>query len=123
MASAPGLVAMYISVSFATFSIVVRPSFHAASVAPAGLLAAVKKVGTNSCNCLAAFSPAASWFGLVFQSLIIDIVLALILDLLLGCGLRLGKLSSSRENHGTHYGYGRDSVIDPIRNMQRLPPA
>ena len=45
--------------SLATFSIVVRPSVHAASVAPAGLLAAVKYVGTNSCNARAAFSPAA----------------------------------------------------------------
>src|SRR5450756_1408021 len=58
-ASAPGLVAMYINVSLAIFSEAVRASVHAASVAAGGLLAAVKKFGTNSCNWRAAFSPTA----------------------------------------------------------------
>ena len=66
--------------------------------------------------------------GLIFQGLVVDVVFALVLDLLLGrgrrrWGLRPGELSSSSENDGAHYGDGRDSVVGPIHDMQRVPPA
>src|ERR1019366_6373738 len=68
--------------------------------------------------------------GLIFKGLVVDVVFALVFDLLLGWGprcwgrrrrgsRRLGELSSSRKNHGAHNGDGRDSVVGPIRNMQR----
>ena len=37
--------------------------------------------------------------------------------------LRSGELNCSRENHGTHYGDGRDPVVGPIKIVQRVPPA
>jgi hypothetical protein len=76
---------------------------------------------------------------LIFQGLIVNIVFALVFDLLRGWGcrrwwslrwwslrwwsLRSGELNCSRENHGTHYGDGRDPVVGPIKIVQRVPPA
>jgi hypothetical protein len=71
---------------------------------------------------------------LIFQGLIVNIVFALVFDLLRGWGcrrwwslrwwsLRSGELNCSRENHDTHYGDGRDPVVGPIKIVQRVPPA
>jgi hypothetical protein len=71
---------------------------------------------------------------LIFQGLIVNIVFALVFDLLRGWGcrrwwslrwwsLRSGELNCSRENHGTHYGDGRDPVVGPMKIVQRVPPA